>query len=128
MSASTVTLVFSSNETGALFECRVDTAAFAGCSSPKRLTGLAAGPHTFEVRAKDTAGNVDASPATRSWTTARRVDLCGQILGSRTLSTAEADVYVVTCALAIPAGATLTVESGTIIKVATGPPSTSRAG
>ena len=36
--------------------------------SPKAYTGLAPGSHTFEVRATDPAGNVDPTPATRTWT------------------------------------------------------------
>lgn len=41
--------------------------AFTQATSVK-LTGLAQGRHTFQVRARDLAGNVDATPATRSWT------------------------------------------------------------
>lgn len=36
--------------------------------SPKAFAGLAVGSHSFSVRARDAAGNVDASPATYSWT------------------------------------------------------------
>ena len=58
---------FSANET-ATFECSLDGAAFAACSSPADYTGLAAGTHRFDVRATDLSGNVDATPASHSWT------------------------------------------------------------
>lgn len=64
---TTATFEFTS-EANATFECSVDGAAFATCSSPLTLTGLADGQHTLEVRAKDTAGNVDPSPATSTFT------------------------------------------------------------
>lgn len=59
---------FTSNDPGAVFECSVDGGAFVTCTSPFATTALADGPHTFAVRARDTLGNVDASPATHSWT------------------------------------------------------------
>ncbi|MCZ4498105.1 MAG: putative internalin [Marmoricola sp.] len=50
------------------YECSLDHAAFSTCTSAVTPSGLGEGAHTFEVRARDVAGNVDASPATASWT------------------------------------------------------------
>ncbi len=69
---STPTFGFSSSETNSTFQCRFDSAAFAACSGPGAThtptTALSAGAHTFSVRAVDQFGNIDASPATRSFT------------------------------------------------------------
>ena len=59
---------FSSNEAGADFECSLDGAAFVACDSPYRSAMLADGDHELEVRATDSAGNTDASPASRAFT------------------------------------------------------------
>ncbi|MGE5527305.1 MAG: PKD domain-containing protein [Methanosarcina sp.] len=59
---------FASNETGGSFECSLDEGEFSSCTSPDRLYGLADGEHVFSVRARDTAGNVDSSPAISNWT------------------------------------------------------------
>lgn len=52
----------------ASFECRLDDGAFAGCTTPLTLADLSNGRHTFAVRAIDAAGNIDATPAARSFT------------------------------------------------------------
>ena len=61
---SRATFTFTSTEAHSIFQCRLDRAAFARCSSPAVYKGLAVGSHTFAVRATDGAANVDASPAT----------------------------------------------------------------
>src|SRR5207247_496632 len=50
------------------FNCSLDGAAFVACVNPQTYTGLAGGQHAFMVRAVDAAGNVDPTPATRTWT------------------------------------------------------------
>ena len=56
------------SEPGASFECRLDGAAWTACPGAAAYTGLIEGRHVFEARAADSAGNVDTSPAGRSWT------------------------------------------------------------
>ena len=65
--ARSAALSFSSSDPAAGFECRTDGAAWASCSSPHHLDGVAAGVHDFQVRAVDPAGNRDASGAARVW-------------------------------------------------------------
>jgi hypothetical protein len=62
-----VQFAFRSNEAGAAFECSLDSAAYAGCTSGSTFGPVADGPHAFAVRARDAAGNLDASPAIRAW-------------------------------------------------------------
>jgi Ca2+-binding RTX toxin-like protein len=63
---------FVSSEPGSSFACRFDSEAFGACSGPGAThvpkAALADGAHNFEVRATDSAGNVDSSPAKRSFT------------------------------------------------------------
>ena len=65
------TFTFSGTDSGsgvAAFECSLDGAAFAACTSPQSYSSLAGGSHTFQVRAVDAAGNVDPTPASFTWT------------------------------------------------------------
>jgi uncharacterized delta-60 repeat protein len=66
-----VSFEFSSTEAGSKLECRLDGAAFAPCTSPLALV-VKRGRHTLEVRSTDVAGNVDASPAKRSFRLKRK--------------------------------------------------------
>jgi hypothetical protein len=68
--SGTATFEFTSSESGATFECRLDGAAESACSSPVSYSGLANGPHVFDVRAVDRAGNRDPAPPILSWTVA----------------------------------------------------------
>ncbi|HEX8120205.1 MAG TPA: DNRLRE domain-containing protein [Solirubrobacteraceae bacterium] len=57
---------FGASEAGSTFECSLDGAAFAPCPA-SHVVHVANGGHTVRVRARDAAGNVDPTPATRDW-------------------------------------------------------------
>jgi hypothetical protein len=70
---STPTFEFSGSDditpsTSLTYECRIDSGTFAACTSPYTAPALSDGAHTFEVRAKDAANKVDATPASRTLT------------------------------------------------------------
>jgi subtilisin family serine protease len=69
--ATSASFSFSADEAGAVFECRVDGGAWSVCVSPVAVSGLVPGVRSFEVRARDGAGNVDGSPALRELRVAR---------------------------------------------------------
>ncbi|GIW01864.1 choice-of-anchor D domain-containing protein [Roseiflexus sp.] len=68
ISATSVTFTFTSTESVSTFQCRLNTGSFASCTSPHTITGLTHGSQTFEVRAIDSVGNIDPTPASRTWT------------------------------------------------------------
>jgi hypothetical protein len=67
-SGADVAFTFSSPDITATFECQLDNGGYVGCTTPQNYIGLANGPHTFDVRARDGEGNVDATPASFIWT------------------------------------------------------------
>jgi len=66
--SATAGFSFSSSESASTFACSLDGAVFTSCSSPAFYSGLAQGSHSFQVRATDTAGNADPTPAVATWT------------------------------------------------------------
>jgi hypothetical protein len=52
---------FSANTAGTTFQCALDGAALAPCTSPQGYTALADGAHTFTVQGTDPAGNTSAA-------------------------------------------------------------------
>jgi hypothetical protein len=68
---TSATFAFTSTETGSTFRCRLDVdgkvGLYAPCASPKTHTGLTAGSYKLYVQAIDTAGNRDATPASRAF-------------------------------------------------------------
>jgi hypothetical protein len=67
----TPTFRFRADEPGSTFQCSVDDKRFKRCSSPFTAKKLSFGEHTFEVRARDSDGNRDRSPARDSFRVVR---------------------------------------------------------
>ncbi len=68
--STSATFAFTSSEANSTFQCSLDGAPRAACTSPQTYTGLSNASHTFAVVATDAAGNADATPATQTWTVA----------------------------------------------------------
>ncbi len=66
--SSSPSFTFTSTETGSTFECQLDGGGFSICASPQSYSALSDGSHTFQVRAVDQAGNLDATPSSYTWT------------------------------------------------------------
>ncbi|HWU86297.1 MAG TPA: hypothetical protein VN253_03450, partial [Kofleriaceae bacterium] len=56
-----------SDEAAVVFECSLDGAAYAACASGDLFGPVGDGSHSFAARARDRAGNVDASPELHAW-------------------------------------------------------------
>ncbi len=57
---------FSSDESGVRFECKLDKGGFESCAANTKFK-IKPGKHVLEVRARDVAGNTDATPARARW-------------------------------------------------------------
>ena len=66
VNSSSASFSFHSTTTDSTFECQLDGGGFGACTSPTSYAGLPGGGHAFQVRAIDSSGNVDPTPA--SWT------------------------------------------------------------
>jgi len=67
--STSATFVYSASESGCEFSYRLDGGVWSVYSSTTTTSyaGLPEASHTFEVTARDRAGNVDSSPATYTW-------------------------------------------------------------
>jgi hypothetical protein len=67
VSTDSVSFTFTSSLDGG-FECRLDGGSWTSCSPPQAYSGLADGPHRFEVRALNRPLNPDPTPAVADFT------------------------------------------------------------
>ncbi len=61
------TFKFSASKPNVTYECSLDGSEFSECPSTTTLAELAEGEHTLQVRARDSMGNVDSTPASATW-------------------------------------------------------------
>jgi hypothetical protein len=66
------TFRFASAEPGSKFRCKLDRKSFEPCTSPKTYKKLKPGKHVFRVRARDRAGNLDATPTVKRFKIKKR--------------------------------------------------------
>jgi hypothetical protein len=106
---------FEASGSGWGFRCRLDGGADAACTNPQLYTGLAEGPHTFEVFASNGAGIADPTPATFSWT----INLTSHVLSISLPGTGKGSVantvYGLSCntgcSAPLPAGAEILLRA-----------------
>jgi hypothetical protein len=72
--STTASFGFSSSESGSSFQCKLDSATWQVCAESESFSSLTPGNHTVSVRAVDTSGNADPTPATRGWTVQSSAD------------------------------------------------------
>jgi hypothetical protein len=93
---SSATFNFSDTEAGVTFLCKLDAGSYAACSNPATFSGLTDGSHTLSVQAKDAAGNISTTAASRTWS----VDATGPpkptILGPNNKSDSTAATFTIT--------------------------------
>lgn len=65
--STTATFEFSASVKGSSFQCKLDKGKFKQCKSPKKYKNLKPGKHVFKVRAVNSAGVADPSPAKRKF-------------------------------------------------------------
>jgi hypothetical protein len=65
--SSSPSFSFGDSQAGVTFLCKLDAGESAPCASPASYSGLPDGSHTFQVQARDAAGNV-SSPVSWTWT------------------------------------------------------------
>jgi hypothetical protein len=64
---TTAVFKFTSTVKGSSFQCKLDKKPFKSCKSPKKYKRLKPGKHVFKVRAVNSAGKADPTPAKRKF-------------------------------------------------------------
>jgi hypothetical protein len=112
--SSSATFAFSDGEAGVGFECSLDDAAFAACTSPRTYTELSDGGHQFAVRALDAAGNRGGSTGYSWRVVASTTGLPFAISGGYGGLLYPGKTVDLTLSVANPNGTAIVVESLTV--------------
>ena len=108
-------IAFAASEPGVRLSCSRDGGRSAPCVSPLTLRHLKLGRHTFAVRARDAAGNLQRAPTRLSWEVVslasalapRLGGISATLAGGLTVPAACADRCRVTARLGLPKRGTL---------------------
>ncbi len=93
VAVDSATFSFVSSIPGSTFECSLDGAPAASCTSPATYSGLSLGAHTFDVAARDPAGEVDPSPAHAGWNVVSPGDVVSELDIRITSTTDDAEEW-----------------------------------
>jgi hypothetical protein len=99
---------FAASEAGSTFECRFDDLAFEPCSGAVAAPPLRDGEHTFSVRATDSAGNADPTPAATTFSVRRPAPIEAMLRHASTTSRAVTTLTRLEIP-GVPSGGTATV-------------------
>lgn len=119
---TTPSFTFTSTETGSSFECRVDSVLevdFESCAALFTIgSALPDGEHTITARATDSSGNVDATPATLTFTVDTQPPAVSILTGPSGATSDTAASFT----FSSEAGATVTCEiTGEVAGACSGP-------
>ncbi len=111
--ARSVTINALASDAGSTLQCKVDSASWAPCTLPLKLTKVRLGAHSVQIRATDPAGNVQARPTVIAWRVVslqtallpRVAGLSDTVTAGLPLSTACADSCRIDARVYMPRGA-----------------------
>jgi large repetitive protein len=110
---STARFGFTSPDPTARFNCAVGRGSFRPCASPLTLRRLALGLHTFSVRAVDSVGNADPTPARVTW---RVLGCIVPRVGGKTVAGARRALRKAGCRLGRVTRAASAIRRGRIVR------------
>lgn len=110
------TFEYESNLPGSSFECSLDGLTTVCDGTTASFTGFASGTHQFSVAARDMLGNVDATPATHSFTLPRNNTALAHSKGWKRAK--GTGYFLNTYSVTSKKGAKLTTRASSVKKIA----------